>query len=63
MVSFVEGSLQAIHYVPNRLQQTAVDFQNYFPRLEFLESAMFRYQKNSNLRIQFSYSHFDVLFF
>ena len=62
IASFVDGGLQTIHYVPNRLQQTAIDFQNYFPRLEFLESATFRYQKNSNLRIPISYNHFDVLF-
>ena len=63
MVSFVKGSLQTIHYIPNRLQQTAADFQHCFPRLEFLESTAFRYKRNSKLEILISYSHFDILFF
>ena len=63
LVSYADGDLQTIHYIPNHLQPTALAFQNYFPRLEFLESATFRYLKNSNLRIPISYSHFNVLFF
>ena len=62
LVSYVDGGLQTIHYIPNHLQPTALAFQNYFPRLEFLESVTFRYLKNSNLRLSISYSHIDVLF-
>ena len=63
LISYVNGSLQRIHYVPNHLQSTTVAFQNYFPGLEYLESITCHYKNNSRLRIPVSFSHFEVLFF